>query len=80
MDPHELRRTFVLANRFKEGDLPVGGTRDAAVRDDALRALLATRVADIRRTVLVDNRVSAAIERGRDRHHDGNSIPSPSRS
>ena len=25
MDPQELRRTFVLANEFKEGDLLVGG-------------------------------------------------------
>ena len=32
MNPVELRRTLVLANAFKEGDLPVGGTRDDRVR------------------------------------------------
>jgi ethanolamine ammonia-lyase large subunit len=66
----ELRRTFVLANAFKEGDLLVGGTRDDPLRADARRALLATSVADIRRTVFADDGVSVAIERGRDRTRD----------
>ena len=32
-----LRRTLLLANAFKEGDLPLGGTRDHAIRADARR-------------------------------------------
>jgi ethanolamine ammonia-lyase large subunit len=63
--------TFALANAFKEGDLPLGGTRDDRVRDEARRTLLATRVGDIRRTVFVDDGVTAALDRGRDRSHDG---------
>jgi hypothetical protein len=65
-----MRRTFALANAFKEGDLLVGGTRDDLVRDEARRELSATRVRDIRRSVFVDDGVTAALERGRDRAHD----------
>ena len=50
----DLRQTFVLANAFKEGDLPVGGTHDDRVRADARRELQATRVGSIRRTTFVD--------------------------
>jgi ethanolamine ammonia-lyase large subunit len=71
----DLRRTFALANAFKEGDLLVGGTRDDVLRAEARRLLLATTVADIRRTRLVDDRVSEAIERGRDGSHDGDLDP-----
>ena len=53
-----LRRLFTLANAFKEGDLPVGGTRDDAVRRDARQDLLHTRVADIRRAGFVNDGVS----------------------
>src|SRR5687767_279141 len=70
MDSDALLRTFVLANAFKEGDLPVGGTRDDHVRADARRDLLAMGVADIRHSVFVDDGVSAALERGRDRSRD----------
>src|SRR5262245_51586597 len=70
-----LRQTFALANAFKEGDLQVGGTRDDRVREDARGALLATRVGDIRRTTFVDDGVSAALERGRDRSRDGDLDP-----
>jgi hypothetical protein len=38
MDPLQLRQICVLANEFKEGDLLVGGTRDAVVRREARRA------------------------------------------
>lgn len=67
MDSRELRRTFVLANAFKEGDLLVGGTRDDRIRHDARRALLATRLGDIRRTPLVDDGVSDALAGSLDR-------------
>ena len=66
MDAAALRHTLVLANAFKEGDLPVGGTRDDAVRAEARRALLALRVGDIRRTTLVDDGVSETLARSRD--------------
>ena len=71
----ELRRAFTLANPFKEGDLAVGGTTsDQAARHRA-RALLATTVGDIRRAVLVDDGVTAALDRSRDRQHDGDLDP-----
>jgi ethanolamine ammonia-lyase large subunit len=70
MDGQELRRIFSLANAFKEGDLMVDGTTDDRVREDARRVLLATTVGDIRRAVLVDDGVTAALERSRDRRFD----------
>ena len=70
MDSRELRQTFVLANAFKEGDLLVGGTRDDRVRDDARRAILASRILDIRRSRVVDDGVSEAQERSLDRQID----------
>ncbi len=75
MDAQELRHTLVLANAFKEGDLLVGGTRDVRLREEARRQLLATRVADLRRTVLLDDGVTDALERGRDRSRDGDLDP-----
>ena len=62
-----LQQRLVLANSFKEGDLLVGGTRDDAVRDEARRALLATTLGEIRRTVLVHDGVSDALARHVDR-------------
>ena len=70
MDDRELRRVFTLANAFKEGDLVVGGTTDDRLREDARRMLLATTVGDIRRTVIVDDGVTAALRRTRDRRLD----------
>jgi ethanolamine ammonia-lyase large subunit len=63
MTSDDVRLSFVLANPFKEGDLAVGGTRDDRVREHARQMLLGTRVADIRRTVLVDDGVSATLAR-----------------
>src|SRR5688572_9174103 len=70
-----LRRTFVLANAFKEGDLLVGGTGDDAVRADARRALLGCRVGDIRGATFVDDGVTEALERTRDRRQDADLDP-----
>lgn len=70
-----LRRTFVLANAFKEGDLLVGGTADDAVRDEARTELLHSRVGDIRRATFVDDGVTEALERTRDRTQDANLDP-----
>jgi ethanolamine ammonia-lyase large subunit len=75
MDDQELRRVFTLANAFKEGDLAVGGTTDDRVRQDARRLLLAATVGDIRRAVLVDDGVTAALTRARDRGVDGDLDP-----
>ena len=75
MDGQELRRIFALANAFKEGDLAVGGTTDDRLREDARRLLLATTVGDIRRAVLVDDGVTAALQRTRDRRLDDDLDP-----
>ena len=70
MTGDELRTAFSLANAFKEGDLTVGGTTDDLVRAEAREALQATTAGDIRRTVFVDDGVTATLERGRNRSHD----------
>ena len=70
-----LHHTFVLANAFKEGDLPLGGTRDDAVREDARQQLLALRTGDIRRAAFVEDGVSDALERARDRAFDSQLDP-----
>jgi ethanolamine ammonia-lyase large subunit len=66
----DLRRAFVLANAFKEGDLPLGGTRDDAVRADARRQLLHTTVRDIRCALFVDDGITEALAAARDRADD----------
>src|SRR5688572_7511983 len=71
MNAAHARRLFALANAFKEGDLIVGGTRDDRLREDARRELLTLSVGQIRRTTVVDDGVSEALERGRDRSRDG---------
>jgi ethanolamine ammonia-lyase large subunit len=71
MNERDLRGTFALANAFKEGDLLVGGTTDDRLRDEARRAILSATIGQIRRTVLVDDGVTAALERSRDRRLDG---------
>jgi ethanolamine ammonia-lyase large subunit len=63
MIPQELRRTFVLANEFKEGDLLVGGTRDAPLRLDARRSLATLRLGEIVSHAFVDDGVADALER-----------------
>jgi ethanolamine ammonia-lyase large subunit len=70
MDPRELRQRFGLANAFKQGDLAVSGTEDDLVRAEARRALLATTVYEITRAWIVEDGVSLAIDRSRDRSLD----------
>jgi ethanolamine ammonia-lyase large subunit len=67
MRDSELRNLLALANDFKEGDLLVGGTRDDAVREDARRLLLSTRLGDIAETVIVEDGVTEALARSADR-------------
>src|SRR6185295_10827083 len=70
MDATELRRLFVLANAFKEGDLLVGGTADDRVRADARRALADVRLLDIHQTPIVDDGVTTALTERLARHRD----------
>jgi len=67
MKRDELVRTFALANDLKEGDLPLGGTRDDRIRGEARRALEALCVGDLRAATFVDDAVSEALERSLDR-------------
>ncbi len=53
----------------------VGGTTDDRHRDDARRLLLATTLGDIRRAVFVDDGVTAALKRTRDRRLDDDLDP-----
>jgi ethanolamine ammonia-lyase large subunit len=70
MESDALRRTLTLASAFKEGDGAVGGSADPAVRRDARAALLACTLGDIHRATLVDDGVSEALARARDRSRD----------
>jgi ethanolamine ammonia-lyase large subunit len=63
----ELLQLFVLANEFKEGDLPVGGTEDGRVRGEARQTLGALRLKDVGGTALVEDGVSEALARTLDR-------------
>jgi ethanolamine ammonia-lyase large subunit len=54
---------FVLANELKEGDLLVGGSNDARVRDEARRAIGALRLGEIVSAAFVDDGVTEALER-----------------
>src|SRR5713226_1020661 len=63
MNPADLRRMFVLSNEFKEGDLLVGGTRDARVRQEARQSLAAVRLDEIAGTAFIDDGVTDALER-----------------
>ena len=71
----ELRRTFTLASAFKEGDLAVGGTADDQLRDEARGMLQAKTVSAIRRAPLLDDGVTASLERSRDRRFDSELDP-----
>ena len=75
MDSAALRRHFTLANDFKEGDLAIGGTADDRIRAEARDALRATTLATLRRAILVDDGVTDALERSRDRQLDGRLDP-----
>lgn len=70
-----MREVFALANAFKEGDLPVGGTTDNRVREEARRALLATTIGGIRRTTFIDDGVTSSLGQSRDRRFDAELDP-----
>ena len=75
MENHQLRQLLALASAFKEGDLAVGGTTDDRLREEARRALLATTVRDIHRTSIIDDGVTVALERSRERSWDDELAP-----
>jgi ethanolamine ammonia-lyase large subunit len=77
MDAATLRQILTLASAFKEGDRAVGGTADERLRTDARSALLATTVGDIHATPLIDDGVSDALHRERDRRFDAELSPLP---
>src|SRR5438132_168597 len=62
----ELLNIFVLANEFKEGDLPVGGTQDEQLRDEARRSLSALRLGEITGTAFVEDSISEHLSRSLD--------------
>jgi ethanolamine ammonia-lyase large subunit len=70
-----LRRLFSLANAFKEGDLAVGGTADDALREAARGELRAITIGQIRRASFVDDDISEALDRSRDRRVDDDLDP-----
>jgi ethanolamine ammonia-lyase large subunit len=70
MDGSELRRILALASAFKEGDLVLGGTVDDRLRNEARAVLLATTLGDIHHTPLIDDGVTTALRRSRDRRRD----------
>jgi ethanolamine ammonia-lyase large subunit len=66
MNRDQLARTFVLANELKEGDLPLGGTRDDRVREEARREVASVRVGELVPAAFVDDGVSEALARSLD--------------
>jgi len=66
MAGNQLGQIFVLANEFKEGDLIVGGTRDADVRRDARGALAGVSLGEIAETDFVEDQVTEALHRSLD--------------
>jgi len=66
MNGHELAQILVRSNEFKEGDLPVGGTRDELERSEARAQLSSLRVGEITATVLVEDDLSQALARSLD--------------
>jgi len=63
MNQQRLVQLFARANEFKEGDLLVGGTRDARERDDARQQLSALRLGEITHATLVEDSLSLALAR-----------------
>ncbi len=69
MNRNELTRLFALANEFKEGDLPVGGTRDDQLRAEARKELASLRIGDITNAVFIEDQITESIHRAIDSDH-----------
>jgi ethanolamine ammonia-lyase large subunit len=63
----ELKRVFARANDFKEGDLPLGGTTDEALRRDAKKQVAALRIKDLAGLEFVEDELTQALARSLDR-------------
>src|ERR1051325_10624284 len=61
MNRRELLQRFVLAGEFKEGDLLVGGTTDARVREEARAALGALTVGAIGKSLFIEDDLSETL-------------------
>ncbi len=62
MNRENLLELLVKSNEFKEGDLPVGGTRDDTERKESRRGLAELRLGDISRLEIVEDAVSEALK------------------
>ncbi|HWN99840.1 MAG TPA: ethanolamine ammonia-lyase subunit EutB [Blastocatellia bacterium] len=67
MNAQELKQLLVLANRFKEGDLLVGGADDEQASSEARERLASIRLAEITKPTLVDDGVTETLDRSLDR-------------
>jgi ethanolamine ammonia-lyase large subunit len=68
MNERELKQLFVLANRFKQGDLLVGGTSDEQTSRDAREVVASLSIAEINSVALIEDVVTAALDRSLDRN------------
>jgi ethanolamine ammonia-lyase large subunit len=59
----DLVSAFVLANEMKEGDVPLGGTRDERLRAEARREIAALPLGALHAAAFVDDEASALLER-----------------
>jgi ethanolamine ammonia-lyase large subunit len=75
MTGQQLRRTFTLASAFKEGDLAVGGTTDDRLREEARRVVLGSSIGDVRRAPVIEDGVTASLDRSRERRFDSELDP-----
>jgi ethanolamine ammonia-lyase large subunit len=67
MTREELRAAFVLASEFKEGDAPLGATRDASLRADARRGIASLHLREIGAHSILEDGVSEVLARSLDR-------------
>jgi ethanolamine ammonia-lyase large subunit len=67
MNQQELKQLLVLANRFKQGDLLVGGTDDERVSQEARNQLGSLRLGNLTRTELIGDGVTETLDRSLDR-------------
>ena len=67
MNAAETIKTFTLANEFKEGDLPLGGTSDDHQRAEARREISRMTAAEITRTVFVEDSITETLSANLDR-------------
>ena len=63
MNVKRLNQIFVVANEFKEGDLPLGGTSDDQMRDEARSELAALRLGEISEAAFVEDQVTEQLHR-----------------